>query len=182
MLEGSLKKKLGYFVRYNDVEYEILTQHFFLELRMPSNGKLGQVLHEYLQKYLIDGVNKIEEKYLPFYSNLTKAVELISEIVGDKELRYCDKRVEKIGTIRLIGQADICSNDFVIEIKSKPTFKKIDLMQALIYTYLYERDVILFMYGVYTGEYMVIKVPFNEKNINSLFEGIKKISEKEEIL
>ncbi|AGJ64006.1 hypothetical protein [Saccharolobus islandicus] len=182
MLENSLKKKLGYFINYSDIEYEVLSQYYMLELRMPSNGKLGQFLHEYLQGYLINGINRINEKYLPFYYNLNKALELLFGIVDERKLYYCDKKIEKIGKVKLIGQADICSDDLVIEIKSKPEPKKVDLMQALIYTYLYERDVILFMYGIYTGEYTIVKLPFNERNINSLFEGLKKISEREEIL
>ncbi len=174
ILENSLKKKLGYFINYSDIEYEVLSQYYMLELRMPSNGKLGQFLHEYLQEYLINGINRINEKYLPFYYNLNKALELLSGIVDERKLYYCDKKIEKIGNVKLIGQADICSDDLVIEIKSKPELKKVDLMQALIYTYLYERDVILFMYGIYTGEYTIIRLPFNERNINSLFEGLKK--------
>ena len=67
----------------------------------------------------------------------------------------------------------------MIELKSNSDLKKVDLMQALIYTYLYERDVILFLYGIYSGEYRIIRVPFNERNINSLFEGIKKLNENE---
>ncbi|WP_009989291.1 hypothetical protein [Saccharolobus solfataricus] len=182
MVENSLKKKLGYFINYKDIEYEVLSQYYILELRMPSNGKLGQLLHEYLQEYLINGIIRINEKYLPFYYNLNKALELLYEVVNERKLYYCDKRIERIGNIKLVGQADICSDDLVIEIKSKPELKKVDLMQALIYTFLYERDVILFMYGIYSGEYTIIKLPFNERNTNSLFEGLKKISEKEEIL
>ncbi|MDT7861383.1 MAG: hypothetical protein RRA45_04120 [Saccharolobus sp.] len=181
-MEGSLKRKLGYFIRYQDVEYEVISQYLTLALRMPSNGKLGQILHQYIQEFLINGIDRIEKTYTPFYSNLNKAVELISNIVKNEKINYCDKKSEKINGIKIVGQADICTDNFVIEIKSNADLKKVDLMQALIYTFLYEKDVILFLYSIHTGEYTIVKVPFNERNLNSLFEGIKKLSEKEEIL
>ncbi|MEM0016492.1 MAG: hypothetical protein QXS44_04030 [Saccharolobus sp.] len=179
MLEGSLKRKLGYYINYKDVDYEIVDENSTLELKMPSNGKLGQILHEYIQRFLIDGIVSIDKSYSPFYTNLEKAIELVITLLGNEKPYYCEKKIERIGNVKLVGQADICSDNVVIELKSNSDLKKVDLMQALIYTYLYERDVILFLYGIYSGEYRIIRVPFNERNINSLFEGIKKINENE---
>lgn len=177
-MESSLKRRLGYIIRYEDIEYEIVSKNYTLEVKMPSNGKLGQILHDYLQSYLIEGKVRKDGSFDPFSYNLDNAVKILSDLTSKSKFSYCDKRVERIYGVRVIGQADLCSDEIVIEVKSNSDLKKVDLIQALIYTFLYEKDVILFLYGIYSGDYTIIRVPFNQRNLNSLLEGIKKLTDK----
>ncbi|BBG22805.1 hypothetical protein [Sulfuracidifex tepidarius] len=175
MLESSLKKRIGDYIKYSEVYYEIMRADHESELRLPSNDKLGQIFHSFVQYTLTGRKVSLSSWVKPLEGKMVKAVEILKEELRDQPVDECDKLTEIIHGVKVTGQADLCSSEYVVEIKSKEDMKKEDLMQALIYTFLYKKDVILFMFNIYTADYCLIKVFHNDENASLLIDAIRRM-------
>lgn len=175
MLESSLKKRIGDYIRYSEVSYEIMKADHESMLRLPSNDKLGQIFHSFVQDKMMGKSVSLSSWVKPLEGKMIKAVEILRDELRDAEVEECRTLTEFIHGVRVTGQADLCSSEYVVEIKSKEDMKKEDLMQALIYTFLYKKDVILFMFNIYTADYCLVKVFHNDENASLLMEAIRRM-------
>ena len=175
MLESSLKRRIGDYIRYSDVNYEIMKADHESVLKLPSNDKLGQVFHSFVQNTLTGKKFSLSTWVKPLEGKMIKAVEILKEELRDSQVEVCNTLTEIIHGVRVTGQADLCSDDYVIELKSKEEMKKEDLMQALIYTFLYRKDVILLMFNIYTADYCLVKVFHDDGNSALLMDAIKQM-------
>lgn len=192
------KKSLGVFIKYADIEYKIIEYRILdNNKKKRNNDKLGILFHNLLigkltnsnyaisefLNFNIDSIN-IKSIYNKKYdkisiSNILFSVDYAINIIkkyGDN-FKKCKKMQQNFLGLRVVGEPDLCGSDVVFEIKTRSDYKKIDLIQALSYTYLFNLNTYLLLFDINTRDYQIILVPPSQKNFLVFNNALHKILE-----
>ncbi|MEM4138820.1 MAG: hypothetical protein QW250_04650, partial [Sulfolobaceae archaeon] len=118
---------------------------------------------------IIKEKNKI---YLKVIENI-KHAEYVLKKFGNNFTK-CKKTQAFIFDLKIVGEPDLCVNDAVFEIKTRFDFKKSDIIQSLVYAYLYNVNSYLLLYDVFMKNYQLLLIPISRKNFNLFINIIEK--------
>jgi len=199
------RRSLGVLLSYDDVEYYIIESKMYAPFMSKSSGKIGLLFHKLLIEDITKGIdlktlteiideininkkigneiftflnldyNDKEGLYLRILENVKHAENILKRF--SNKFTRCEKVQSYILGMRIVGEPDLCVSDAVFEVKTRFNFKKSDIIQALVYTYLYNTNSYLFLYDAFMKNYQILLVPISKRNFELLMDIVRRVSD-----